>query len=393
LLSASHATVPPQPGRVPHRGARLYAATPFFAVFAVLLGLIGSAGGSDEASAKGGARACDRVAAPDGSDSGPGTLKHPFRTVQRLADALEPGERGCLRGGVYEAPQRQGVVPPLPCVIPPCQPADPEESGGDPQGTPAHEGYFELRLQTPRITLLSYPQERATVIGRIHVGEGATGSVISDLDLRGQSTGSNTTLVLNARNVTLRRNDITSGATDTCIALTEFHGSRPNGFRILGNRIHDCGQLPATNQEHGIYVSSARDGVIRDNWIYSNADRGVQLYPNADFTQVSQNLITQNGQGVNIGGNDDSTSSGNVIQDNVIADSVLRWNVESFWAGAVGVHNRVRDNCLRASNSQPYYNLNGGISNQAPLGFAVGQNLVAPPPDGASPSEVPIDCG
>ena len=50
---------------------------------------------------------------------------------------------------------------------------------------------------------------------------------------------------------------------------------------IEHNRIHDCGELPATNFDHGVYVAEARDTVIRDNWIYSNADRGVQLYPDA----------------------------------------------------------------------------------------------------------------
>src|SRR3954463_6254971 len=43
------------------------------------------------------AGACDRVAARDGSDRAAGTLDAPFHTVQKLADALQPGQTGCLR--------------------------------------------------------------------------------------------------------------------------------------------------------------------------------------------------------------------------------------------------------------------------------------------------------
>ena len=48
---------------------------------------------------------------------------------------------------------------------------------------------------------------------------------------------------------------------------------------IERNRIHDCGELPATNHQHGIYVAHAIGTVIRDNWIYDNADRGFSFTP------------------------------------------------------------------------------------------------------------------
>ena len=50
---------------------------------------------------------------------------------------------------------------------------------------------------------------------------------------------------------------------------------------VEGNTIHDCGALPATNFEHGIYVGDAVETVIRSNYIYDNADRGIQLFPHA----------------------------------------------------------------------------------------------------------------
>ena len=71
---------------------------------------------------------------------------------------------------------------------------------------------------------------------------------------------------------------------------------------IEGNRIHDCGELPAANHDHGIYVGNAAGRSIRDNWIYDNADRGIQLYPDADRTAITGNVIDGNGQGVIFGG-------------------------------------------------------------------------------------------
>jgi len=46
--------------------------------------------------------------ATTGSDDNPGTLKLPFRTVQKAADAMQPGETCLVRGGVY----REWINPP-----------------------------------------------------------------------------------------------------------------------------------------------------------------------------------------------------------------------------------------------------------------------------------------
>ena len=45
---------------------------------------------------------CDSVSATTGSDlTGTGSQGNPWRTAQKLADSLTPGQTGCLRGGVY----------------------------------------------------------------------------------------------------------------------------------------------------------------------------------------------------------------------------------------------------------------------------------------------------
>ena len=44
---------------------------------------------------------CSLYASPAGSDAASGSLASPFRSAQKLVDALSAGQTGCLRGGSY----------------------------------------------------------------------------------------------------------------------------------------------------------------------------------------------------------------------------------------------------------------------------------------------------
>ena len=161
-----------------------------------------------------------------------------------------------------------------------------------------------------------------------------------------------------ADNVVLRGNDITNHHMAICVAVArEYDEPVPRNVVIAGNRIHHCGELPATNHDHGIYISNAVGTVVRGNWIYSNADRGVQLYPNADESIVTRNVIYGNGQGVIFGGGESSSSDNNLVARNVITHSNLRYNVQSHWQGPTGVGNVARENCVYGG-ARP---ANGGI--------------------------------
>ena len=57
----------------------------------------------------------------------------------------------------------------------------------------------------------------------------------------------------------LRGNEITNHHTAICVHVTDYPDApRPAGVVIENNVIHDCGELPATNHHHGIYVPRAR---------------------------------------------------------------------------------------------------------------------------------------
>jgi nitrous oxidase accessory protein NosD len=284
----------------------------------------------DRAGAGAGATAgCDRIAAPAGSNSNPGTLRRPVRTAKRLVHLLRKGDTGCLRAGRYARND-------------------------------------EVKLATPEITLRSYPGERATLRGRLWVSDAARGATVSNLELDGRNDRGLPSPTINADGVRLARNDITNHHTGICVSVGSPPKTYGRAYRTLieGNRIHDCGTLPPTNFDHGVYVGFADRTVIRNNLIYDNADRGIQLYPDAQKTRVIDNWIDDNGQGVIFGGDETTASSGNLVARNVITDSRVRHNIESSWGGPVGTGNIARDNCVGGG---AYDDGDGGIADQ--IGF------------------------
>ncbi|MEA2404135.1 MAG: hypothetical protein QOE08_782 [Thermoleophilaceae bacterium] len=267
-------------------------------------------------------RVCDRMAAPWGSSHASGTVRDPVKGPYRLAKLLNPGETGCLRGGIY----RQ----------------------------------TETLVKRRAITLRSAPGERATWRGRV-VLLGPRDRLV-DLNLDGSygprcganSCGTLPSPTINAPDVVVADNDITSPGSGICVHPRAWRRKTPNRFRIERNRIHDCGRRPATEHDHGIYVADGRGGLIRDNVVYDNADRGIQLYPNAHGTTVVNNTVDGNGSGIVFS----ERSARNVVRENVFSYSVRRWNAESY--RLYGRGNVFASNCLRAGN--PDYEAHNGVA-------------------------------
>lgn len=274
---------------------------------------------------------CDRFASPTGVDTHAGTIASPYRSVNKLSDALAPGETGCLRSGIY----------------------------GN-QLTVRNGGASENR----RITIRSYPGERATILGRIVITKSAPFFTLQNLILNGRNSARLPSPTVNARRTTLRRNDITNNNTAICVLLGAFGGNLQYGRALRPlvefNRIHHCGILPAGNHDHGIYAEGSVGAIIRGNWIYRNADRGIQLYPNAQRSRVYGNVLDGNGQNMIFGGIGASASDNNLVRNNVFSFSRLRHNVESYYGGGrPGRGNVVRANCLRSGVRDDQRN--GGI--------------------------------
>jgi parallel beta-helix repeat protein len=276
---------------------------------------------------------CDRVAAPGGSDRARGTMASPWRTVQRLVNRLRPGQRGCLRAGTYRedvAVGRSGIV------------------------------------------LGPLPGERVTIVGRLWIRRRADDDMLVDLRLDGRNRRGLPSPTVNGDRATFLRVDVTDRRTGVCFLLGSKRYGRAQGTTIRASRIHGCGVLPAVNRQHGIYVDQADDTRIVDNVIYDNADRGIQLYPDAQRTVVRGNVIDGNGEGIIFSGDGRAASSGNVVEGNVITNSRIRADVESWYPGGgpTGRGNRVRRNCV--AGGMPAVDASGG-------GFSATANVEADP--------------
>lgn len=286
---------------------------------------------------------CTKFASTEGSNSAAGSVDAPFRTAQQLADSLSAGDTGCLRGGTYIEDLTMRI--------------------------PGHEG--------APVTITSYPGERAKLIGRLWIPRTGDYVTISNLDLNGSpkygaNDDNDPSPTINANNATFTGNDVTNDHTAICFLVGSSWGHAANAV-IDGNRIHDCGKLPAANHEHGIYVEDSSDVEIVNNAIFDNADRGVQLYPSAQRTHVAHNVIDGNGEGILFSGDDGFSSNDNVVEDNIITNANQRNNIESWYpdGNPVGTGNVVRDNCIGGGGRD---NGNGGISEE--WGFKVADNNV-----------------
>jgi parallel beta-helix repeat protein len=268
---------------------------------------------------------CDEVASP-----GPGA-------AQDLVDSLSPGQTGCLRAGLYEG---------------------------------------NVKVSTSGITLTRYASDKATVKGRFWIADGADNVTVEGLYLDGTNPNILPSPTVNADGATFRRNDVTNYNHSICFVLGHPDWGRADNTTIEFNRIHNCGRLPVTNHDHGIYVASATNTLIRGNWIYDNADRGIELYPDAQNTTITGNVIDGNGSGIIFSGEFGVASNGSRVEGNVIANSRVRDNVESWYppGNPIGHDNVVRDNCVKGG---AYDDGDGGISEQR--GFKVVETLRTKP--------------
>jgi parallel beta-helix repeat protein len=256
---------------------------------------------------------CSLFASPTGSDAASGTAAAPLQTAQKLVASLSPGQAGCLEAGNYTQ--------------------DVTFSRAGRAGAP--------------ITLSSAPGQAATLTGRLWIRQGADYVSVSNLNLVGVNADDLPSPTINAANATFSHDDVTNDHTAICFAVGSGWGRATNTL-IANNRVHDCGVLPAANLDHGIYVADATNTMIRWNEIYNNADRGIQLYPDAQRTTIHHNVIANNGEDLLFSGDDGTASNGANVYDNVITGAVLRHDVESYYPAGnpVGTGNTLHNNCV-----------------------------------------------
>ncbi len=269
---------------------------------------------------------CARFAAPNGSDSNPGTDTSPYRTVSRLESGLAAGQTGCLKPGSYtENPQ----------------------------------------IDKSDITLTSAPGGRATIRGYLSIyGDDVT---VTGLNVDGSPEVQNTFRIIGARAV-VTFNDITNRFLGrSCL----FIGSASEGIAIDPvvdrNTIHECGHAnePDGHQTHGIYNGFSRNARITNNVIWGAQFYGIQFWPDADGGLFQHNIVdgSQNRSGIVFGGEGGATSSNNSVRNNIITFNDRNGVTSS---GSNGSGNVVQNNCL-FGNGDGDFGGGGGYSQSANL--------------------------
>jgi hypothetical protein len=278
---------------------------------------------------------CTRYAAPHGSDRGEGSRARPYRTAQRLASALAPGQTGCLREGVYVANASSGFVLRM-------------TRGG--------------RRAAP-ITIRSAPGERARLRGIVALQPQASNVTLAQLTIVGRGVGN--TIKFYGSDQALFDSYVTNkGRGLSCLLLGNPEYPPIRRPVVRGNTFRDCGDHANGNKDHAIYAADVVAGEIVDNVIASPAAYAIQFYPDAHRTRFAHNVIDGGRSirgGIVFGGDRNDASSDNVVEYNVIAYAATS-NVGSSWGGPRGTGNVARNNCLWAAREANVEHADGFVA-------------------------------
>ena len=242
---------------------------------------------------------CNRVLSPGGN-------------VSNFVNGLSSGQRGCLRGGIYTTPN-------------------------------------SIKVTKSGVTLAGYPGERAEVRASTHLGstsnvrfEGfkidASYSPITTDGGRvnteqGINLGSSSGFVAQHMEVVNRRS---ADRSDTCI----FGGTSRNA-KILQSWVHQCGELPRTNREHGFYVANSTGALIEHSWFSDIADRCLSFHPDVrDATARGVVCDSHHGGPAYLLGG----STSGVLLENSVGYSDAVYSVSA--PNLTGTNNVVRNNCF-----------------------------------------------
>jgi len=192
---------------------------------------------------------------------------------------------------------------------------------------------------------------------------------LADLTIVG--SGTQNTIQVHGADFTLQGSDVTNQWRGrSCLMLGDPAAGTALRPVIRGNRFHQCGNPANGNLDHGIYASSVVDGLITENEFWDIAAYAIQLYPHAQNTVFSHNIVDGTGStsrgGVIVGGeNTGIPSSGNLIEYNVIAYAIT-YNLDTWWGGTAGSGNLARSNCLYGAK-QGQIGSTTGLTTQANL--------------------------
>lgn len=216
-----------------------------------------------------------------GSDSNAGTQARPFRTIQRAADLVNPGDRVIVNDGTYRGSDSDTT--PIVTI----------NRGGNARN------YVTFQSANKWGAKLDGQNRRSAGIA---FGKGVSYVRIQNFEIYGIATGAPGGAVgIDLENadgfIDIAGNnvhDVGKICTDSAYGQDAIFGATTHDIVIEQNFIHDIGRfapgengcMPLSsyyqNHDHGIYIASGSSYTIQNNIFYNNA-RGwsIQLYPHA----------------------------------------------------------------------------------------------------------------
>lgn len=200
------------------------------------------------------------------------------------------------------------------------------------------------------ITLASYPGERATItVNNFYILGGQTYHDFKNLNIVMSATSNQNVMIQDfSDNSIWQGNDISGINKKTCMELG-YGSSVAHNTLIKNNRFHDCGNPANGNQDHAIYLSQSVGAIITENEFWNTAAFAIHLYPNADNSTITHNVIDSSGYGGVIFASDQIatglTSDNNTVAYNMITNG-SRYGMTTYWGSAgIGKGNVAHDNC------------------------------------------------
>jgi hypothetical protein len=290
----------------------------------------------------------------------------PYGSVQQLVNSLAPGDVGCLRSGAtfneaVSVLNRPGTAD-QPFIVQSADPANPAT-----------------------IAAASDPATGAV----LYFGSSASHFEFLGVNIHALSGTGTPAVTIAGTGNSVEGADITNAGNGTCVQIGPSSERRAVDARLDGDAVHSCGDTsPAHNTADGAIIGYADGTQITNSYFYRSPRHGITMFPDAQRTAVSHNVIDRqsdgmgDGEGVQFGGDNLTSSSNNLVEANLITDSE-KVNIGYNWnggSGTPGTGNDVRGNCV--SNS---VNTNGefetDVTTHQTVGYSQEQNTIGADPE------------
>ena len=205
--------------------------------------------------------------ATTGSDSNPGTLGAPWRTVQKAFNVLQPGQRALVRAGTY------------------AESLDMARAG----------------TAAAPITVENYPGERPIVNGGgerpLEISSSGAYFRIRGFVFQNSPYNSGGNIDIYGHHLEIAANEVRNAQDQGIYTDEDSHDAQ-----LLGNWIHNNGQ-GVVHQSHGIYLQG-NDHLVANNVIHDHVKGfGIQVYDRNSRSIITANTVTGAGHsGIVVGG-------------------------------------------------------------------------------------------